>query len=453
MAYSQDRRFSGIPYTVLREEPEASSVQEGDNGGAQSAPRTYEERDVIERTLLRKLDARMSILILIYILNYSRTTRSAARLRGFEEDLGLKGQEFNTILSILYVGYIIMQVPSNMLLDYIGKPSIYLPACMVVWGFISIMTGFTTDFTGALLTRFFLGFVEAAFFPGALFLLSKWYKRRELGQRMAYLSCGILLSNAFGSLLASAILDGMDGRLGRAAWRWLFYIEGSLTVFVAICAIFILPDFPSMSHSWLTPAEHALAKQRMEEDAGTTIESVIALDKSRENPIILALTDWKVWWMAIALTSMVVSLSFNAFFPTLSATLGFSPTVTLLLCAPPWLFATFEAFVISRHSDASGKRFMYITLSLLLGILGFLIAMSTMNIVARYISLFLMAQSYTGFIVFFAWVSNTIHSPSSKRAVSLAFINAVSSLGNVAGSKAEEEEDASGQPKGFRYLL
>ncbi|EGO27916.1 hypothetical protein SERLADRAFT_347403, partial [Serpula lacrymans var. lacrymans S7.9] len=451
-----------------------------------------EERDVIERTLLRKLDARMSILILIYILNYiDRNNAAAARLRGFEEDLGLKGQEFNTILSILYVGYIIMQVPSNMLLDYIGKPSIYLPACMVVWGFISIMTGY---FTGALLTRFFLGFVEAAFFPGALFLLSKWYKRRELGQRMAYLSCGILLSNAFGSLLASAILDGMDGRLGRAAWRWLFYIEGSLTVFVAICAIFILPDFPSMSHSWLTPAEHALAKQRMEEDAGTTIESVIALDKSRENPIILALTDWKVWWMAIALTSMVVSLSFNAFFPTLSATLGFSPTVTLLLCAPPWLFATFEAFVISRHSDASGKRFMYITLSLLLGILGFLIAMSTMNIVARYISLFLMAQSYTGFIVFFAWVSNTIHSPSSKRAVSLAFINAVSSLGNVAGSyvwpiwwgpsyryscaicivgnglciimslalkrhleqlnrKAEEEEDASGQPKGFRYLL
>lgn len=72
---------------------------------------------------------------------------------------------------------------------------------------------------GALLTRFFLGFVEAAFFPGALFLLSKWYKSCELGLRTAYLSCGILMSNAFGSLMASGILSGMQGKQGHAAWR------------------------------------------------------------------------------------------------------------------------------------------------------------------------------------------------------------------------------------------
>lgn len=75
------------------------------------------------------------------------------------------------------------------------------------------------SFVGALLTRFFLGFVEAAFFPGALFLLSKWYKREELGVRTAMLACGNLISNAFGSLLASGILSGMDGKLGHAAWR------------------------------------------------------------------------------------------------------------------------------------------------------------------------------------------------------------------------------------------
>ena len=113
-----------------------------------------------------------------------------------------------------------------------------------------LRTTLSCSFVGALLTRFFLGFVEAAFFPGALFLLSKWYKRSELGQRTAFLSCGSLISNAFGSLMASGILDGMDGMLGRAAWRqvvqtlldssyvmicrlasrWLFFIEGSLTI-------------------------------------------------------------------------------------------------------------------------------------------------------------------------------------------------------------------------------
>ncbi|KAH7930094.1 MFS general substrate transporter [Leucogyrophana mollusca] len=480
------------PQKALSSAPEDDEPVPGNEGTLDASFAESQDRARIERSLLRKLDLRMSILVLIYILNYiDRNNAAAARLRGFEEDLHLKGQEFNTILSILYIGYILMQVPSNMFMNYIGKPSLYLPTCMAIWGFISVLTG---HFTGALLTRFFLGFVEAAFFPGALFLLSKWYKRRELGQRTALLSCGIMISNAFGSLMASAILDTMDGKLGRAAWRWLFYIEGSLTVFVALLSMFILPDFPATSSGWLTPEEHALAQLRMEEDVGVGDEEETRHVKGHSSGLILALSDWKVWWMSIALTSMVVSLSFNAFFPTLSATLGYSPTVTLLLCSPPWVFATGVAFVTTRHSDQAGERFTHVVIPLVLGIIGFLIAMLTMNTAARYLSLFLMAQSYAGFIVFFAWVSNSIPRPPSKRAVALAFINAFSSLGNVAGSyiwpsawgpsykyscaicisgsalcilmswafrrhleqlnkEAEAEEDAMGQSKGFRYLL
>jgi MFS family permease len=122
-----------------------------------------------------------------------------------------------------------------MLLNYIGKPSLYLPICMMLWGAISCLTGrkltslspssshdrtgAARNFKDALITRFFIGFVEAAFFPGALFLLSKWYKRSELGLRTALLSCGILISNAFGSLMASGILGGMQGNLDHASWR------------------------------------------------------------------------------------------------------------------------------------------------------------------------------------------------------------------------------------------
>lgn len=106
---------------------------------------------------------------------------------------------------------------------------------MVLWGVLSILTGqgptlfsplsshvfvgTTHNFTGALITRFLLGFVEASFFPGALFLLSKWYTRSELGLRTAIFSSGVLISNAFGSLIASGILGGMQGKLGFAAWR------------------------------------------------------------------------------------------------------------------------------------------------------------------------------------------------------------------------------------------
>lgn len=390
-----------------------------------------ESRRLLEKKLLFKVDLRMSILIVIYILNYiDRNNAAAARLRGFEDDLNLTGQQFPTLLSILYVGYIIMQIPSNMFLNWLGRPSLYLPFCMVVWGVISVLTGITKNFIGALLTRFFLGFVEAAFFPGALFLLSKWYTRQELGLRTAMLYVGNITSNAFGTLMASGILSGMQGKLGHAAWRWLFYIEGSLTIAVALLAVFILPDFPATS-KWLSPEERSLAMKRMEEDAGVGDEDQA---EGRANGLVLALSDWRVWFTALALTAQTVALSFNAFFPTLTATLGYNRTVTLLLCAPPWIFAAIVVFTLSRHSDKSQERFYHILGSYLVGIVGFIIAVSTMNTAARYIALFLMAQSYAGLIVFLAWISNTFARPPSKRAVALAFINAFSQLGNIGGS-------------------
>ncbi|CAA7259721.1 unnamed protein product [Cyclocybe aegerita] len=397
-----------------------------------------ENREELERSLIRKLDRRMSILVLIYILNYiDRNNASAARLRGFEEDLHLEGNQFATVLSVLYIGYIMMQIPSNMFLNYFGKPSVYLPACMVIWGGLSVCTGFTTTYFGALWIRFFLGFVEAAFFPGALFLISKWYTRHELSQRTALLTSGNLLSNAFGSLIASGILDGMDGVLGFTGWRWLFFVEGTVTILVAIWSMTILPDFPETSSGWLTPAEKSLAIRRMAEDVGhreDIPEQSMKGSLGRWPGLYLAVTDLKVWWLAIALLFMCVSLSFHAYFPTLSATMGYGTTVSLLLCAPPWLFATAAALALSRDSDMVGERSKHITFSLSIGIVGFVMAMSTMNTGVRYVSLFLMAQTYAGFICFLAWASGSVSDTPAKRAVALALINCVSQLGNVIGS-------------------
>ncbi|EJF62792.1 sugar transporter [Dichomitus squalens] len=393
----------------------------------------HEARRRLERRLVRKIDLRMSILVILFILNImDRTNIAAARQRGLETDLGLQGQEYATLLSILYVGFMIMQVPSNMFLNRLGKPSIYLPTAMALWGVINILTGITKDFVGALLARFFLGFVEAAFFPGTLFLLSKWYKRGELGGRIALMFYGIFISNAFGALVASGILDGMDGKLGQAAWRWLFYIDGSLTILVALCAMFILPDFPSTT-TWLSEEERSLAMRRMEEDAGVGDE-----DETEEGGHLAglqqALRDWKVWWLALLITNYNISLSCMAYFPTLSATMGFKPTVTLLLCTPPFVITLIVAFAVSRHSDKTGERFHHITVPIFGGIVGSVIAICTMNTAARYVSLFLMAQSCAGYAVLFTWVSNSFPRPPSKRAVALALVNAFSQLGGIAGS-------------------
>lgn len=157
-------------------------------------------------------------------MNYlDRNNISAARLKGLQADLGMDYSQYATCLSILYVGYILMQVPSNIFINRIQRPSLYISIVMLLWGMISTLSGVSTNFTSLVLIRFFLGFVEAAFLPGALMILSKWYTRRELTMRNAILFCGNLISNAFSSLIAAGILSSMQGVLGHAAWRWLFW--------------------------------------------------------------------------------------------------------------------------------------------------------------------------------------------------------------------------------------
>ncbi|KAJ5128361.1 hypothetical protein N7526_006527 [Penicillium atrosanguineum] len=368
-------------------------------------------RIVVEKSLKRKLDARCSLFVLIYIMNYlDRNNISAARLKGLQTDLNLTNNQYSTCLSILYVGYILMQVPSNMFINRISRPSWYIAVAMTLWGIISTCSGFAKSFGDMVAIRFLLGFVEAAFLPGALLILSKWYTRRELTTRNAILFCGNLISNAFSSLVAAGVLSNMQGVLGHAAWRWLFWIEGSITMVIAISAGFILPDLPTNS-SGFTEEERLVAQLRIIEDVGEA-----DTDSEEQSPfsgLMMALKDFKIYIMMLAFTAYVVGLSFNAFFPTLTGTLGFSYVPTLLMSAPPiW--------------HIYGPIFM--------GLVGFIISMSTLNVAARYVALFLQAGSYAGFIVFYSWISSSFPRPPAKRAVALAIINAFSQLGNVAGS-------------------
>ncbi|KAG1793181.1 MFS general substrate transporter [Suillus plorans] len=349
----------------------------------------------------------------------------------------------------------------------------------------------------ALILRFFIGFVEATFFPGAVFLLSRWYKRDELGLRTAFLFCGTFVSYAFSALIASGILASLDGVLGFTAWRWLFFVEGALTLATAVCAIWILPDFPSTPSVWLLPDEQTLAKQRMEEEVMARIEHE---GKPEENSSGLAeaLVDWRVWWLGVALNLLASSASFSYFFPTLSATMGYSATTSLFLCAPPWIWGLRPHFLWpgreSRHSDITGDRFWHISGPLLVGIAGCIIAISTMNTAMRYLSLFLMAQSPIAYAVALTWVMNTFSQSQSQRAAAIALINTMASAGSITSpyfwpsswgpsyvnscliciltsvvsiamywvfrehlsrcnEAAEAEEQVLGLPEGFRYLL
>ncbi|KJK62971.1 D-galactonate transporter [Aspergillus parasiticus SU-1] len=386
----------------------------------------------VEKSLKRKLDARCGFFVIIYIMNYlDRNNMAAARLKGLQDDLGLDYSQYATCLSILYVGYILMQIPSNIFINRIPRPSLYIGAVMLVWGLISTLSGVATNFAGMVCIRFFLGFVEAAFLPGALMILSKWYTRRELTTRNAILFCGNLISNAFSALVGAGVLSNMQGVLGHAAWRWLFWIEGAATMFIAICAAVILPDLPHNTRGF-TKDELDLAQLRMAEDVGEA--DVDSEDQGPWDGLFMAVKDIKIYVMMITFTAYVVGLSFNAFFPTLTGTLGFGYVPTLLMSAPPWVFACLFSLVVAWSSDRYQEKFWHIVGPILVGLVGFIISMSTLNVAARYVALFLQAASYAGFIVFYSWISTSFPRPPAKRAVAIAMINAFSQLGNVAGS-------------------
>ncbi|OAL43487.1 MFS general substrate transporter [Pyrenochaeta sp. DS3sAY3a] len=414
----------------LKDAPQ--SVEHHHKAGGLASNMTPERRQQVEKSLKRKLDMRCSLFVLIYIMNYlDRNNIAAARLGGLQEDLGIDNTQYATCLSILYVGYILMQVPSNMIINRIPRPSIYISVVMLLWGMISTLSGNTHNFAGMVAVRFFIGFVEAAFLPGALLILSKWYTRRELTLRNAILFCGNLISNAFSSLVGAAVLSNMEGTLGHRAWRWLYWIEGAATMVIAIAAIFILPDLPHNSRGF-TEEERAVAVLRMTEDVGEADE-----DSAEQSPfagLVMAVKDVKIYVMMLTFTAYVVGLSFNAFFPTLTRTLGFGYITTLLMSAPPWAFACVISLINAWHADRQQERFWHIVGPIFGGLVGFIISMCTLNTAARYVALFLQASSYAGFIVFYSWISSSFPRPPAKRAVAIAMINAFSQLGNIAGS-------------------
>lgn len=314
---NDDISKANVPVTH-DEKSTVDQMEQGDTPkefpGAGAASWAPEHRARVEKSMKRKLDARCSLFVIIYIMNYlDRNNLAAAKLRGLTEDLGIENDEakYQTCLSILYVGYILMQVPSNMFINNIPRPSLYISAVMLLWGMISTLAGNTHNFAGMVAVRFFLGFVEAAFLPGALLIMSKWYTRRELTKRNALLFCGNLISNAFSALVGAGVLSNMDGDLGHAAWRWLFWIEGAATMTFAVMAAFVLPDLPHNTRGF-TKEELEVAQLRMTEDVG--VADVDPEDMGTYGGLWMALKDPKVYVMMVVFAIYVVGLSFNAYF-------------------------------------------------------------------------------------------------------------------------------------------
>uniref|UniRef100_L7IWX0 MFS transporter n=1 Tax=Pyricularia oryzae (strain P131) TaxID=1143193 RepID=L7IWX0_PYRO1 len=409
------------------------------SGDVTSAAELTPEELELEKKLKKKIDTLiMPLVVLVYLMNYiDRNNYAAARLQGLETDLNLSDSQYQLGLSILFVGYILAQVPSNMLLNYMGRPSLYLGLFTMLWGSVSALTSLVKSFGQIVACRFILGMVEAPFFPGVLFYLSKWYTKSELNLRMSIFYSGSLISGAFGNLIAGGILSGLGNSHGLSPWQWLYIIEGVITVAVGFLLILVLPDFPD---TWkgLSPELKQIANRRLAiEAAQADVDEAGGM--SQLKGFKLAMMDPCTYVLALSYMCATGTAGFQNFFPTLTSTFvaGDDRVKALLLCAPPYLFITVGSLVHSVFSDRVGNRFWFYMYPIPLRniprvtIVGFLIFMfvDDSNFGAKYFSLFLMVVVFNMNGTTYAWIANAIPRPPAKRAAAFAFIN---SIGNSA---------------------
>ncbi|KAK6206541.1 hypothetical protein LQW54_007611 [Pestalotiopsis sp. IQ-011] len=416
-----ERKGSNCPDVVMREEGNASGLPD-------------DKWKAAEKRLVRKLDMTLvPILWVFYLFNYlDRNNIAQARLSSFEKDLGLVGSQFNVAVSILNVGYMLMQLPSNMLITR-TRPSIYLPACVALWSKISASTAAARNYQDLIAIRFFLGIAEAPFFPGAMYMLSCWYPRKELALRTAFLYFGVLLATAFSGLIAAGVLSSLEGAHGIAGWRWLFIIEGTGSFGAALIGFFLLPDFPGMKSGvmrWLlTDEEQKVAVERIARDR----VSLPTEDSSVWKGLALAVKDVRTWIFSIMLTANHSAYGFNNFFPTLvkSMKVG-NDTTTLLLTAPPYLAGTIVAFLTAWSSDRRKEPGYHISIPQGVACVGFIATLATTNNAARYAVAFLyVCGCFSSNAMVFSWASSTLNQTPEKRACATATINLLSQLVNI----------------------
>ncbi|KAI8313844.1 hypothetical protein K4K61_006470 [Colletotrichum sp. SAR11_59] len=376
----------------------------------------------------------MPTLMITFILNFlDRNNIAAAKLAGITEDLHLSETQYQTCVSVLFVGYIIMQIPSNMIIGKIKLPGVYICCAMSLWGIVTAAQTVVKSFASLAVARFAVGFVEAVFFSGGLFYLSLFFNRRQYALRAALFYSGSQLGNAFGGLLAIAILK-LDGKYGLEGWRWLFLVEGVVTVGLALLFAFILPNSPDGIKS-LSETERAWVKFNYEKDQG---QSDDRSEVSARQGFVLAVRDPKTWLMLATLYCIFTSAGVTNFFPPVVATLGYSRTVTYALTAPPFILCCATMLANGFHSDRAGERYWHVVAPLGVTLAANVMAVSTLNVGARYTAMMLMPASfYAGSTVLLSWIAGTINQPVTKRAAAIALIVSEDQYGHFHGGASD----------------
>jgi MFS family permease len=294
-----------------------------------------------------------------------------AKIAGFDKDLKLQGYDYNIILSVFYVSYIIFEIPSNILCKKI-EPGWFIPAITLLFGICSFGTAFVHNRAQACGVRFLLGIFEAGMLPGIAYYLSRWYRRSELAFRLSLYIVMAPLAGAFGGLLASGILK-LSNVGSLRTWRMIFVIEGIITCGLALIAFATLTDRPATA-KWLTEEERDLAIARVKSERVGTTEVLDKMDTTKLmrgifNPVTLGTS-------FIFLLDNITVQGLAFFLPTIIRTIYPTHTVIYqqLRTVPPYIVGGFFTVLFPFLSWRYDRRQIFFVISAPLMMVGYIMS-------------------------------------------------------------------------------
>ncbi|WP_116810949.1 MFS transporter [Steroidobacter cummioxidans] len=377
--------------------------------------------DGIAGSALRKVAWRLiPFLGMLYFFAFLDRVNVGFAALTMNADLGISAAAFGIGSGIFFIGYILCEVPSNVMLERFGA-RIWIARIMISWGVLSGAMAFVQGPQSFYLVRFLLGIAEAGFFPGIIFYLTCWFPSQHRARIIALFMIALPMSSVIGAPISTSLL-GIEAA-GLKGWQWMFLLEAAPTIILGIAVLAVLPDRPSDAE-WLNEDEKRwLQRELAREHSGATEGHASSL---RE-----ALTLPRVWRHGLVYFCILVGLyGFSFWLPQIIASLGRLTNVQVgLVTMIPYSLACIGLVLWGRHSDATAERSWHVALPMLLGAAALTVSGWTSAPMLAFGALCLAAVGiYSGLPSFWALASRGLQGAAAAGAIAL-----INSLGNFGG--------------------
>ncbi|KAF2751497.1 MFS general substrate transporter [Sporormia fimetaria CBS 119925] len=402
-----------------------------------------------QKKIIHRIDRRLVVTVgVLYCISLmDRTNLSAAAIAGMTAELNLNVlhngssiSRYSIVTLVFFTTYTVFQPPATAIVRKLG-PRNFLSFIVVAWGAVMIGMGFADNWQGLAALRVVLGLLEAGFFPSCVYLLSTWYTRYDVGKRYSVFYILGSLASACAGILAYGLMQ-LNGREGLTGWRWIFIIEGALTMFLGLVGYWMLVDFPDQAHkSWkfLNEREVKFIIDRVNHDRGDAKVEPFSLGK-----FLGSAKDPKIWAYAmIFFNTTTVSYALAYFLPIiLTVNMGFGVAAAQCLVAPPYAFAAIVMYTMGYLGDKYRVRGPIIAFNMLLCLIGLPIMGWGKSAAVRYFGVFLVtAGANSNIPAAMSYQANNIRG-QWKRAFCSATLVGFGGIGGIAGSMVFRSQDA-----------